>query len=105
MRGHRVDANHQLIRDGLRAKGYAVTDFSIYGGGIPDLAVALFPGVPYFLEVKDGEKPLSAQALTPAQEKWHNLAWQMTDKVRSLAEAIEKLDSAALRFAHLDIRP
>ena len=87
----RVDANHKEIRDGLREKGWMVLDLSGAGDGIPDLAVALAPGTPWFLEIKDGDKPLSAQKLTKAQEVWHSFAWGVTSKVRSLDEAQEVL--------------
>lgn len=95
----RVDANHAEIRDGLRALGWQVHDLSGAGDGIPDLAVSVVPlgGLPHFLEIKDGAKPLSAQKLTAAQERWHSIAWQITSKVRSLDEAIQALEWAVKR--------
>jgi hypothetical protein len=90
----RTDANHAAIRDGLRGLGYVVLDLSGAGDGIPDLAVAVAPGMPHFLELKDGAKPLSAQKLTAAQDRWHSMAWMVTSKVRSLEEAV-----AALKWA------
>jgi hypothetical protein len=87
----RIDANHGVIRDGLRAAGWVVHDLSGAGDGIPDLACEVAPGRPHFLEVKDGDKPLSKQALTKAQERWHSFAWQITSKVRNLQEAIDAL--------------
>lgn len=90
----KTDANHAEIRDGLRALGWDVYDFSGIGGGLPDLGVALVPGVPHFIEIKDGDKPLSAQKLTKKQEEWHSFAWQMTSRVTSLDEAIEALEWA-----------
>lgn len=83
----KVDANHAEIRDGLRALGHEVLDLSAAGQGIPDLAVKIGPGMLHFLEVKDGDKPLSKQALTPQQELWHSFAWRITSKVRNLEEA------------------
>ena len=87
----RTDANHAHIREGLREQGWQVLDLSAAGCGVPDLLVALAPGAPWFLEVKDGDKPLSAQKLTAAQEVWHSFAWGVTSKVRSLDEAMEVL--------------
>ena len=87
----RTDANHAVIRDGLRAKGWQVLDLSGAGDGIPDLACSLAPGTPFFLELKDGDKLVSAQKLTKAQETWHSFAWGITAKVRSLDEAMEVL--------------
>lgn len=93
----RTDANHAAIRDGLRALGWDVYDFSGMGSGFPDLGVSVSAGIPHFLEIKDGDKPLSAQKLTPKQEEWHRFAWQMTSKVRTLAEAVEALKWAKAR--------
>ena len=96
-RAKRTDANHAEIRDGLRAMGWEVYDFSGIGGGLPDLGVSVAPGVPHFLEIKDGGKPLSAQKLTARQEEWHRFAWQMTSKVRNLPEAVKALEWARNR--------
>ena len=95
----RVDANHGDIRSGLRALGWEVLDLSGAGGGVPDLCVKLYRDgepfkAPHFLEVKDGDKPLSKQALTPAQEEWHRFCHPITSKVRSLEEAITALEWA-----------
>lgn len=90
----RTDRNHAEIRDALRALGWTITDLSGAGDGIPDLAVHLRPGVPHFIEIKDGSKPLSAQKLTAAQERWHAMAWQITSKVRSVDEAVKALEWA-----------
>lgn len=93
----RTDANHAEVRDGLRARGWAVFDLSGAGDGIPDLAVSVVPGKPHFLELKDGTKPPSARKLTAAQERWHAMAWQITSKVTNLQEAIEALEWARSR--------
>lgn len=92
----KVDSNHAEIRDGLRAMGYEVLDLSHVGGGIPDLAVKVRGklGMVHFLEIKDGSKPLSRQALTKEQEVWHNFAHAITSKVRTLDEAVEALEWA-----------
>ena len=92
----RVDANHAAVRDGLRALGYEVLDLSACGGGVPDLMVKIraangMAGIPHLLEVKDGAKPKSAQALTADQEAWHAYAHVITSKVNSLDEAIKAL--------------
>lgn len=66
----RVDANQQEIVKILRAVGATVQHLHKVGQGCPDLAVG-YQGATYFLEIKDGSKPPSAQRLTAAQEKWH----------------------------------
>ena len=94
----RTDANHAHIREGLREQGWQVLDLSAAGCGVPDLLVALAPGTPWFLEVKDGDKPLNKQKLTKEQEVWHSFAWGVTSKVRSLDEAQEVLTWAKGRL-------
>lgn len=93
----RTDANHARIRDGLRELGWVVDDLSGAGDGIPDLLVRIAPGMPHLLEVKDSDKPLSAQKLTKAQEQWHAACWQITSKVRTLDEAVAALHWASTR--------
>jgi hypothetical protein len=93
----RTDANHAHIRDGLRALGWDVGDLSAAGEGVADLVVAIAPGMPHFLELKDGSKKLSAQKLTAAQEQWHRYAWRITSKVSSLEEAVKALEWAKER--------
>jgi len=90
----RTDANHAAMRDALRSLGWDVMDLSGAGDGIPDLCVYVAPGVPHFIEIKDGDKPLSAQKLTKAQEKWHAFCWRVTSKCRNLAEAVAALEWA-----------
>lgn len=76
MKAARTDANHSDIRDRLREiPGLSVADTSALGNGFPDLVVGrMCPnGRPtnYLLEVKDGDKPPSAQKLTSDQETFH----------------------------------
>jgi len=68
-RASRVDANQEQVVSALRACGAYVRIVS-QGDGIPDLLVG-YRGHTLLLEVKDGRKPPSAQALTPAEEKFH----------------------------------
>lgn len=66
----KVDANQAQIVKYLRDVGMSVTVTSAVGSGFPDLAVG-FRGVTVLVEVKDGEKDQSRQALTAAQREWH----------------------------------
>lgn len=69
-RAARTDANHQQVRDALRARSWDVIDTSRAGDGFPDL-VALKPGRLVLIEVKDGSKVPSKQRLTEAEAKLH----------------------------------
>jgi hypothetical protein len=93
----KTDANHAAIRQGLRDLGWSVGDLSGAGDGVPDLVVRISPGFPHFLEIKSDRQPLSAQALTAAQERWHSYAHFITSKVTNLEEAIEALTWAKSR--------
>jgi hypothetical protein len=52
----RTDENHAELRDGLRALGHEVFDFSHVGGGVADLAVKATPTMSLWLEVKKDKK-------------------------------------------------
>lgn len=89
-RAAKVDDNQGEIVDALRQIGASVTLCHGVGNGFPDLAVG-WQDKTYLLEVKDGDKPPSARALTPAQVEWH-LKWRghkaVVENVREALEAI-----------------
>lgn len=64
----RRDANERRVIDALRACGAYVKQ--INDEGAFDLLV-FYRGHTLLLEVKDGDKPPSARALTPAEAKFH----------------------------------
>lgn len=64
----RRDANEDQVVSALQACGAYVK--KINGSGEFDLLV-WYRGYTLLLEVKDGRKPPSAQALTPAEQKFH----------------------------------
>lgn len=72
-RAARVDRNQKEIVAYLRKRGATVQPLHTVGRGCPDLLVG-HGGKNYLLEVKDGEKPKSAQKLTPDEDAWH-FAW------------------------------
>lgn len=86
-RAARVDDNQAAIVKALRSVGASVQVLSSVGEGVPDL-LAGRRGVNYLLEVKDGDKPLSAQKLTEAQEHWHQSWAGEVRTVRSVGEAL-----------------
>ena len=89
-RAARVDDNQSQIVDALRAIGATVRVVT-QGGGLPDLLVG-FRGHTILMEVKDGDKPPSKRALTPAEQKFFD-EWRggLVVVVNSIDEAIATL--------------
>lgn len=69
-RAKRVDANHATIVQAFRKCGAIVIDLSASGKGVMDILVS-HRGRWLAVEIKDGAKFASQQALTPAQVKLH----------------------------------
>lgn len=88
-RAARRDANERRVIDALRACGAYVKQ--INDEGLADLLV-FYRGHTLILEVKDGDKPPSARALTPAEAKFH-AEWPGTNLyiVNSEHEALDIL--------------
>jgi hypothetical protein len=88
-RASRRDANERRVIDALRACGAYVKQ--INDEGAFDLLV-FYRGHTLLLEVKDGDKPPSARALTPAEAKFH-AEWPGTNLyiVNSEHEALDIL--------------
>lgn len=82
----RIDANHNVIVDGLRRVGATVKSTAAVGDGFVDLVVG-FRKANYLLEVKDGSKSPSRRKLTDAEKAFH-AGWQGQIAV------IESLDDA-----------
>lgn len=81
----RVDDNQKQITRYLRDKGVTVAITSGMGKGFPDL-VCGYKKKNILLELKDGNKPPSAQILTPEQRLWH-LTWNGQIAVVNTPEA------------------
>jgi Holliday junction resolvase len=90
-RAARTDDNQQEIVAGLRRAGYTVCILSSVGKGVPDLLVG-GNGVNVLLEIKDGEKPKSAQKLTVDESNWHRVWKGQVNTVGSLYEALNVLN-------------
>jgi hypothetical protein len=90
-RANRIDDNQNDIVAALRKAGATVRVIS-QGEGIPDLLVG-FRGETILLEVKDGNKPPSARALTPAEKKFFD-EWEggLCMVVKSVEDALEMLE-------------
>lgn len=70
-RAAKTDANHQEIVSAFRKLGCSVLPLHTVGGGCPDICV----GKNYksiLVEIKDGNKPPSARALTKDEQKFHS---------------------------------
>jgi hypothetical protein len=92
MRAAKIDVNQPAIVQTLRSLGVSVQHLHAVGAGCPDLLCAL-AGVNFLVEVKDGEKAPSKQALTPDQLTWH-AAWNApVYVVNSVEKAIEVVNS------------
>lgn len=66
----KVDQNQKEIVKALRDVGASVQILSAVGKGCPDILVS-YQGLMFTVEIKDGTKSLSAQALTQAEQEWH----------------------------------
>jgi soluble P-type ATPase len=65
----RLDRNHAEIVSDLRTAGASVQSLANIGDGCPDILVAR-AGAMYLMEIKDGNKQLTAQEV-----RWHQ-SWQ-----------------------------
>ena len=93
-RAAKVDANQAEIVQALRQIGAVVQSLAAVGNGCPDLLVG-FRGKNWLLEIKDGSKPPSAQALTPHQVEWHRVWQGHVVVVNSVESAIAAINNPA----------
>ena len=71
MRAARIDSNQVEVVKALRAAGITVAITSALGDGFVD-AVCGYRNLNVMLEIKDGNKPPSARALTVAERNFHD---------------------------------
>lgn len=93
----RTDVNHAEIRDGLRALGYEVFDFSAAGDGVADLAVKITPTMSIWLEVKKSKK----EKLTDKEVIFKMLWFDVYRVVTSVEEAVEAIKYAQEKFINV----
>ena len=90
-RGHcgRTDANHGDVVKALRQAGATVVSLASIGDGCPDLLVG-YRAETLLIEVKDGSKPKSEQALTPDEENFR-IKWEgsIIYTVNSIEQALK----------------
>lgn len=90
MRAARIDANQPAIVEYFRSRGASVQILSSVGNGCPDLMIG-YRSATVPVEVKDGSKPPSRQALTADEAMWMS-NWAGSYRiVRSEADAEELL--------------
>lgn len=92
MRAARIDKNQPSIVAALRKLGATVLHLHTLGGGAPDLAVG-YRGRNALIEIKDGDKPPSAQKLTPDEVEFHRDWRGQVAIIRCEAEVVEFLNS------------
>lgn len=90
MRAAKADANQPQIVDALRKLGCTVQHLHMIGKGCPDIAVG-WQGKTYLLEIKDGSKKPSDQALTEAEANWHRDWRGHVATVNSVKAALEAI--------------
>lgn len=104
-RAAKVDTNHSTVRDGLRALGWAVEDFSHVGDGVPDLHVSIGTALAFWPPrrargvVTDGfacwvEVKSPGGELTEAQQEWafrNRAPLVVGETVEEIAAAIGEL--------------
>lgn len=86
----RIDTNQPEIVSAFRKAGCSVAITSAVGKGFPDIVVG-YAGENFLVEIKDGEKPASAQKLTPDEAEWHTNWRGSVFVVRSVSEAFALL--------------
>ena len=89
-RAAKVDANQGEIVKALRNAGYSVAPTHGVGNGFPDIVAGRW-GRNYMIEIKDGAKPPSAQALTQAERDFHHNWKGEVFIVTSPADALTQL--------------
>ena len=103
-RAARVDSNHGAIKAAFAQLGCWTLDLSRVGSGCPDLLVMSQATKRMLLvEVKDGEKVPSAQALTPDQVRFHR-EWQGAVRIVTSIDDAAKV-VAELRTGYLNGQP
>jgi hypothetical protein len=97
MTARRVDANQKQIVKEFRNIGMSVLISSDLGKGAPDIIVGTH-GMNFLFEIKDGEKPLSAQKLTGPEYDFFNSWRGQVAIIRCVKDVHLFADSLRRRF-------
>lgn len=84
----RIDRNQPEIVKALRKSGCSVLHLHIIGRGCPDILVG-FRNKNYLFEIKDGDKPPSAQKLTPAEKKFFMMWDGQVNVIKAAEDALK----------------
>jgi hypothetical protein len=88
----RRDANHGVIRDGLKRCGFEVRDTGGLGDGMSDLIVKhRGTGRVRFIEIKDPDQPPNKRALTDKEKEVQALLGELYVVVETLREAVRAM--------------
>ncbi len=86
----KVDANQAEIKRVVETVGGTFQSIASVGSGCPDALVG-YRGRNYLWEIKDGDKPPSARALTPDERHWHDWWCGEVAVIESPEDALEAL--------------
>lgn len=90
-RAAKIDDNQREIVNALREYGATVIHLHAVGKGCPDILVG-YRNQNYLMEIKDGNKPQSAQRLTPDQEVFFSTFQGEAHVVNSVDAALSILE-------------
>ena len=98
MRVRKADDNQPEIVKAFRSAGCSVAHTHTIGKGFPDIAVGV-SGLNILVEIKDGNKPVSARSLTPDEKRWHD-NWlgnvYVVETPEQAVELVNRIRSAGL---------
>lgn len=100
-RAAKIDDNQKAVVDVFRSMGISTAITSGAGDGFTDLVIG-HGGLTVLVEVKDGNKPPSAQNLTPAQEKLHASFLGAITTINSVDQAIALGNRLRALAAHIN---
>lgn len=92
-RSGKRDHNHSAIVQAFRAMGASVLDLGSVGSGCPDILIG-WRGKNFLVEIKDGDKVLSKQKLTPQQGPWISKWAGQVIVANSIEDAMTKVATA-----------
>ncbi|TDE17682.1 hypothetical protein [Dyadobacter psychrotolerans] len=99
-RAAKADDNQPVIVKSFRQLGWTVAHTHMIGRGFPDIIASKHLPSGYrftvVIEIKDGEKAKSAQALTPDEVVWKD-AWQGEYKIINSIEAVAEYHNWVVR--------